>query len=316
MKSRVTTIIVLCAVMFCQADSLLAKQWLLLPDSEQEITPVQINPQRQSIDRAKLLLAKGDYKKSEKTLRNFLKKSPDSALAPEAIYYLAQTLEKRGKLYDAFETYEQIADGSSDSEYFPQAIRAEFGIARQFLNGTKRQVMGIFKISAEAEGKKIMHSVAERLPGSLLAEQSLMELGDYHLRKKQYDDAVAAYDLLIGSYPSSTLIRQARLASAKAHLGKFNGAAFDPAPLIEAKERLLEYNRLYQADEHAGEVQAMLQRIDDSQAQHQYQVGCFYQRTGKAQSARLSFEELLKRWPDSKWATKAQAKLKKLAKAK
>ena len=116
------------------------------------------------------------------------------------------------------------------------------------------------------------------------------------------------------SYPSSGFLRQARLRAAKAYLGKFNGTAFDPAPLVEAKERLLEYQRLYGANPQGSEVQAMLAKINEMQARRQYEIGRFYERTGKKDSAKLSYKRLLKTWPDGKWAANARKRLKKLGK--
>ncbi len=116
------------------------------------------------------------------------------------------------------------------------------------------------------------------------------------------------------SYSSSVFIREARLQAAKAYLGKFNGPAFDPAPLVEAKERLLEYQALYGGEAQSGEVEPMLAKINDLQAQREYQIGCFYERTGKEDSARVSFERIIRRWPNSKWAGKAQSKLKEFGK--
>ncbi len=309
-------IVVALGMILCRPGPLQAKQWLIEPEGQREIKAVKISPDRQELDEVRRLLVRGKAGKANKMLGKWFKKFPDSALRAEAMYYTGQSLEGLGKLYKAFEKYEKLVEEFGDTKYFHKALEAQFGIAGQYLNGRKRRVLGIFKISADDVGLKILERIPERWPSSLLAERSLMRLGDYYLQKKQYDDAVYAYDQLIVSYSSSVFVREARLQVAKAYLSKFNGSAFDAAPLIEAKERLLEYQGLYGRSKQSSEVQLMLAKIEELQAQREYDIGRFYQRTGKKASARMSFERVVRRWPNSTWAARARGKLRLPAKKK
>ena len=300
----------------CWSGPLQAKQWILKPQGEQEVKAGQADPDRQELDAAHRLLVQGKPGKAHKMLGKWIKKFANSPLRSEAMYYTGQSLEKRGKVYKAFEKYEELAQNFGNADYFHKALEAQFGIAQQYLNGKKRPMLGIFKISADDVGIKILERIAERWPGSNLSERSLMLLGDYYLKQKQYDDAIANYRQLIVSYPLSVFVRGARLHEAKASLGKFRGSAFDPAPLVEAKECLLKYQALYGPNAQSDQVQPMLAKINDLQSQRQYQIGRFYERTGKKDSARLSFEGVIRHWPSSKWAREAQKKLHKLGKKK
>ena len=228
----------------CWAGPLQAKQWLLSPQGEQEVKADEISPDRQELDGARRLLIQGKAGKARKMLGKWIKKFANSPLRSEAMYYTGQSLEEQTKLYKAFDKYEELVKEFGNTEYFYKALEAEFGIAQQYLNGKKRSILGIFRVSADDVGVKILERIAERWPGSNLAERSLMLLGDYYLRQKQYDAAVFSYMQLIESYSSSVFVREARLQAAKAELGKFKGSAFDPVPLVEAKERLLEYRGL------------------------------------------------------------------------
>ena len=319
MKIYITAHSVLVSTLFailCCPGTLQAKEWLLEPEGEREITPAQLSPDRQKLDHAQQLLISGQPAKASKLIRKWLKKFPDSPHRAEALYYAGQSLESLGRLYQAFEEYEDLLERHADSEYSRLALQSEFDIARKFLSGSKRRVLGIFKVSADDIGIHILERLPERWPRSVLAERALMALGDYYMRKQQYPEAADFYKQLIASYSSSAFIRQARLQSAKAYMNMFNGVAFDPVPLIEARERLLEYQALYQGGEHDSEIKTMLERIDSLQAERNYQIGRFYQRTGKKPSARFYFQHVVQRWPSSKWAPKAQSRLNKLGPAK
>jgi len=301
------------SAILCSPASLQAKEWLLEPEGEREITPTHVSPDRQKLDQAQQVLFEAHPAKASKLFSKWLRKFPDSPLRPEAIYYAGRSLEQRERLYQAFEKYEQLLAQHADSDYSRRALEAEFGIAQRFLSGTKRRMLGIFKVSADDVGIHILEQLPQRWPRSLLAERALMSLADYYLQKRRYPEAADYYNQLVISYSSSAYVRQARLCAAKAYINMSNGPAFDPVPLIEARERLLEYQQLYPADEHAGEIEAMLQQIDALQAERDYRVARFYQRTGKKASARFYFQQVLQRWPQSKWAAKAQSRLKKLS---
>lgn len=289
-----------------------AKEWVLEPEGEREISPAQVGPEREKLDQAEQILMEGREGKASKLLNKWLKKYPGSAYRDEALYYAAQSLERQGKLYKAFEKYEELLKGYPVSGYFQNGLEAEFGIAQKYLTGTKRSALGIFKVSAADVGIDIIEKLQERRPGSLLAEKGLMVLGDYYLQKKSYVEAVDTYNFLITEYPSSMYARQARLNAAQAYMNMFGGVSKDPVPLIEARERLLEYRQLYHNDEHSSEIEAMLAKVDELQAERDYETGKFYQRTGKKQAGRFYYEQVVERWPRSNWAAKAQNKLAKL----
>lgn len=300
------------AVVFCPSTRIWAKQWILEPVTGKEIAIQPSSPDRQELDHAKELLVQAKLKDAHKLLRKWLKKFPHSSLRTEAMYYAAQSLERRDELYQAFEQYEELIDNHTDVDYFHKALQAEFGIAKRFLGGTKRKALGILRVSADGVGIKILQRIPDRWPGSTLAEQSLMSLADYYLAEGKFLDAVDYYDQLITIYPNSVSVRPARYLAAGAYLKMFKGARFDPAPLIEARERLIQYRELYGPDVHADDIQAMLQKIDALQAEREYEIAQFYQRTGKKKAARFHYRQLIQRWPESQWASKVQARLNKL----
>ncbi len=303
-------------VILCWSGPLEARQWILGPEGEQEVKAEKTSPQRQELDEAHQLLVQGKAGKARKMLGKWIEKFSDSPLRAEAMYYTGRSLEELGKLYKAFDKYEELVGEFGSTEYFRKALEAQFGIAQQYLNGRKRPMLGIFKVSAVDVGVKILERIPERWPGSKLAQRSLMLLGNHYLQKKQYAEAAFKYMELIERYSSSVFVREARLQAAKAELGKFRGSAFDPAPLVESKALLQEHQSLYGLKAQSDEVLPMLAKIDDLQGQREYQIGRFYERTGKKESARVSFEGVVRRWPNSKWASKAQSKLKKLPKKK
>lgn len=300
------------AMVLCSASRLLAGQWILDPETGKETPVADASPERQELDRAKALLVQNKPKDARKMLGKWIKKYPGSPLRSEADYYTARCLERQGELYDAFKQYEKLIEDYTDLQYFHKALEAEFAIAKRFLNGTKRRALGIFWVSAADVGIKILQDIPDRWPGSSLAEQSLMSLGDYYLARGEQIDAISHYDQLIIIYPSSTLVRSARFLAASAYLDIFKGPKFDPAPLVEARERLFEYRRLYGNEANAAEIQAMLERIDSYEAEHEYEIARFYQRTGKKKAARFHYRQLLQHWPESKWASAAQQKLNNL----
>ncbi len=299
----------LLTMVLCPASSLMAKQWILDPQTDKETPVADASPERQELDHAKSSLVQNKPAEARKLLGKWLKKYPRSPLRSEADYYVARSFERQGEFYEAFKQYEKLVEDYTDVQYLYKALETEFAIAKRFLGGTKRRALGFFWVSADDVGIKILQDIPGRWPGSALAEQSLMTLGDYYLARGEHREAVSYYDQLITIYPSSTLVRSARLLAASAYLKIFKGPKFDPAPLVEARERLFEYRRLYGHEAQATEIRTMLEEIDNHQAENEYEIARFYQRTGKKKAARYHYRQLLQRWPESKLASAAQRRL-------
>jgi len=218
-------------------------------------------------------------------------------LRAEAHLVRGDALTARGDLYEALFDYEAIARLYSGSEVFVTALRRELDIAKRFARGEKRRVFGFRIADATDEAQELMIRIQERLPDSQLGEEAHLELANFYFRTRQMSLAVDAYDLFLANYPQSRDASRARRRLIYAHLASFKGPEFDPTGLVEARVRI---QQLKQVEPSAdAEADALLVRIDESQAQKLLVTALWYQRSGDLISTEYSFRRLVRVYPGS-----------------
>jgi outer membrane protein assembly factor BamD (BamD/ComL family) len=84
---------------------------------------------------------------------------------------------------------------------------------------------------------------------------------------------------------------------------------FDASKLTTAKTYYAKYLALYPADAKENEVPEKMKHIDEEIAYKQYSIGWFYHRTGKHQAARLYFDMVARKWPQTQAGTLAKEAL-------
>jgi len=251
-------------------------------------------------------------RKAVKAARKFLAGYPDSPAREEVLHLAGQAEMNRGRYYKAYEWLEkQLADHPA-GELSEGALRREFQIADAFLMGKKRIFAWFIPLSAEAEGLEILSRITEHVPGSVIAENALLRIAEHHYARKEYAEAVDAYDHHLELFGKSPRAAEAMLQAARATYASFKGIAFDETPLIEAQQRFEILAERFGRTARKANVAAILRQIIETRANKTYADGRFYERTGRAKAAAFYYRQVIDRYPKTQWAPKARQELKRL----
>ncbi|MBI4881547.1 MAG: tetratricopeptide repeat protein [Planctomycetes bacterium] len=138
----------------------------------------------------------------------------------------------------------------------------------------------------EALGYLVVH-----YPGSPLAEQGWLRLGEAHLAEGQYDLAAEAYERLLRRYPDSALKDEVLFRVASVHRAQSKGAAYDREPLLRAWFAADRYLKCCGASgRYAAAALAMKEAVARDVALSESEIAEFYQRRGAQQAARWHHE--------------------------
>jgi len=254
---------------------------------------------------ARQTLAREEYRRARELADAWIEEFEDHQLLPLAYLTRGDALFGQREYYDALFDYEAIARLYPGSDVFVAALERELEIARLFAAGTKRKLWGLRIIDATDEAEELLIRIQERMPGSNLAEQAGMELGDFYFQRGEMTLAVDAYDLFIENYPDSDRLTKARRRLIAAHLASFKGPKFDPTGLLDAGERLRQMQVLEPAAAQEMGADALLQGIDEKLARKMLVTAEWYLQTGDWISAEFTLRRLLVRYDDT--ATAADA---------
>lgn len=148
---------------------------------------------------------------------------------------------------------------------------------------------------ADLEGLTLNH------PGSAEAQEAQYLLGECYRLSKQYDLARDAYRDLISTYPQSGFRDDAQLKIGISYFEESLPPELDQELTFMAGEEFEVFLADYATSPLAEEAESWLRACREKIAEKCYLNGRLYLRMGHAQAARLTFEDVLSRFPSSKW---------------
>jgi tetratricopeptide (TPR) repeat protein len=249
----------------------------------------------------------------------------------------ANTLFRKGKLAKAAGSYDKFLQGCDpNSDLYTLALERQFHIARQYLAGRKKRVLGIFSIRGYAEGVAIMDRISERAGNAAIGMDAAVEVarsyeGRGRLDKTYYDMAHLKWSQIFDTYdsqsrlatsrPTGQIRKDALLAMARCkHIG-YKGPKYDASGLVgrpfgehrpydTAVGCYKEFNSQYEDAEKFG-IDKKLEQIREQLAHKDFSTGKYYQKAGNKQAANLYYQMVVRDWPGTKAATMANEMLVK-----
>lgn len=313
-KSRWGIPAVLAAALLCffVTPSLAQERYRLTDDEWKKLTqydPATPEGQIQEIRRA---LAEGKGEKAENLCSRWIKRYPNHPLLVEAWLLRGDAKVMRGNEYKALREYEYVIREFPGSEQFTTALEREYEIAKLYTAGRRRKFLNMRIISADEEAQEIYIRIQERTPGSALGEDASMMLGDHLFARADMRNAAEAYDAFILNYPRSPRRERALLRVIQANLARFKGPEFDSTGLIEANERIKQYQKEYPAAAERIGSDALLVRIDESLALKTYYNANWYRGRGEKVSAVTMYRRVIKDHPQTAAAKIAMQRLSEM----
>ena len=244
-------------------------------------------------------LANGETNRAVSLIAQWLVQFEGHSLTAEAYLLRGDSYRARRDYYKALFDYEYIARVYPASEIFVKALERELEIAKLYAGGLKRKMWGMRIVDASEEAQELLIRVQERMPGSRLAESAGIALGDYYFSRRQMTLAVDAYSLFIENYPRSEHVGKARRRLIFSYLASFKGPEFDAAGLYEARELLWDLQAMEPAAAEQSGADALLVRIDESDAQKMLVTARWYWKTNNAIAAEFTIRKLVKKYPRS-----------------
>lgn len=238
---------------------------------------------------------------------------PEIAGAEYDAFTKAELQFAAGKYEKAFKSYEKFLNRFSESRFYPAALDREFAIGMAYLQGRKKRVLGIFRISGFDEGAKVMEKIADRSGDLPIAIKALVSVAEAYEKKKMFEEAYQQWSLVSGRWPGGETGRDALLAMARCQHALYRGPYYDSSCLLSAKGYYERFKLVYPEDAKSLDIDQRLKLIDEQMAYKKYNIGKYYQRTQDKKSvvegvspASLYYDMVVHDWPESKAAELAK----------
>ncbi|HTL48049.1 MAG TPA: outer membrane protein assembly factor BamD [Verrucomicrobiae bacterium] len=253
-----------------------------------------------------------DYKKAEDEFKDLLKKYRSSKAAPEAQYQLGILYEEKGDYLKAFEAYKDLFQSYPQNNRADEVIEREFRIGNVFLSGRKGKLMGLEILPSLPRAIDVFDHIVKQAPYGAYGDKAQFNLGLADKQAGRFDAAVDAFQAVIDNYPKSELVTEARYQMAEASFMKSNVQARDQRALDNAADSMDSFLTRYPDSSVSEKAQKIRQEIDEKNAEKNYRIAVYYEKTNYLSSALIYYKDVAKRYPDTQWGQKAKEKLSSL----
>jgi len=241
---------------------------------------------------------------------------PDSPFAREGLYYLGVAYYKLGEYEFANQSFSDYLKEELTAKFFAQVIRFKFEIAQAFEEGARTHLFGWHRmpkwLPAYDQAIAIYDEVITTMPRDDLAAQSLYRKGMLHLRMEEYKISVEAFSTLIRRFPKHPLSPEAYLGIANVYLTQCEKEFPDSDRLDLAEINLRKFRYHFPGEPRLADGENLLLSMKEGLAEDLLEIAEFYERTKKKKAAAIYYATIVKKYPETKAATKSQERLKKL----
>lgn len=150
-------------------------------------------------------------------------------------------------------------------------------------------------------------------PGTRMAAEATFYLGECYFRTKDYQAAVDEYTRLLDDYPTSPFADDAQYMIAYGYFKQSPHWALDQKETGDrAKAAVARFFERFPESPLAPDVRQLQAKIDEKLAHKEFEAGRVYHKMKNPKSARIYFNYVLEKYPETSWAQKSRDFLARL----
>jgi outer membrane protein assembly factor BamD len=291
--------------------------WIWTPKTQKWINPKSMakSTPKEQFEFAKSFYDEKKYDDARREFKKIFKSFPKSFEASESQYYLGLIDEVQGNLYEAYQEYQKVIDKYPFSERIQEIIEREYKIAERFMAGEKRKTMGVV-LPVDNPAIEIFGKVVENSTFGPLAAGAQYKLGLVLKSLTRYYEAEEAFSKVISNYPNSEWVEAARFQIASCRAAVSRGVDYDQGSAKEAKDKFEEFVKDHPDAVLSRDAEKTIEQLRKKEAEASYNIGRFYEKQKQYEAAKIYYNEVIDKYSDFDWSTRALERLQVMEKTK
>ncbi|MBJ7326095.1 MAG: outer membrane protein assembly factor BamD [Chthoniobacterales bacterium] len=253
------------------------------------------------LQQARDLEAAGSTGRSVSIYREVVKKYPVSPSASAAQFRLAELIEQSGNPSRAFDEYKKFVEGYPQAREFEQAANAQLAIADDFMQRKRYE-----------RADEMYRAILGSAPYAKFAPAAQFKLGQSLESRNEYDQAVAAYQIILDRYGSSDYADDALYQIGYVQLSEARSRSQDLSAAIDAKNTFEEFLMEYPNSEKAAQARENLDLMTGRESGDLFAIARFYDRNNNFRAAVIYYADLVRRQPGSENAKLANERIEEI----
>lgn len=257
--------------------------------------------------------------------------APDAALRARALFMRGTILMTEGAYLEAYRAFESYVARYPEGELSTRAKQAMMECAVGLATvGQEDSFLGIIPTRSAKPGIELLKSTLQRFPREEFSDAYYFKLAEFYYGRGQLAEAELELRFILSepSYKRSRSAPRALLMLGKIGLDRYGGASYDHKTLADAKRAYeqfeLDYKRYLETPGTWPELgledlpgmlataRAGIAFVNERMAEREFLLAEFYLARDQAPSARLYLAGILKNYPNTSWAKRADQLLRDL----
>lgn len=257
-----------------------------------------------------------DAGKSGKAIKLYDKTATRYPFAPSAAqarYRQAELLDQQGEVEDAFEAYDEFLQRFPGSPRYTAALNRQASMAQAAAEGdVKSSFLGLKTKLSLDKTVAMLGKVRDHAPKTPTAAKAQFTIGEAYQARRKYKEAIAAFRKLVNDQPGSAqapeaLFRVGLILMENAERGNQNQANLDLS-----REAFNDYLIQYPGHSRNAEARKMIANLGGKDLQRSFDIAEFYLKSGKPESAKVYYRDIVKQTGSGKLHDASKARLKEL----
>lgn len=266
----------------------------------------------EQLHKAQTLETEGDFKKAIGAYRSLLSTFPSSGIASQAQFKIAELYEKTGDPERAFKTYGKYIANYPRGKEFDTVVEHQFNIAKAFLGGERRKLMGVKTFSSMERAQKMFEEIVKNAPYSKFAPLAQFNIGMALEKQRNYPEAVAAYQLAVDKYPNDDVAANAQYQIGYVQLYLIETGSNDQAARTKARDAFEDFLVRYPQSEKAAQARENVKKLSGRDLHKNLEVARFYEKTKNYKAAVIYYNDVIQTDKGSNEGKEAQKAIERL----
>ncbi len=241
----------------------------------------------------------------EKLMNTF----PNSRLAAEAAYHAGLAWEEKNDIAKAADAYQKLIDKYPYSDRIKDGVKREYDIAGQFASGTRMKVLGVPVLSGQEKAIELYKHIVKNAPFGTYGDQAQFKLGEVYKMQGAYDEAQRAFQQVLDEYPQSELIAQAKYQVAYCSMQASDSDQYNENSAERAIEEFEGFKKDFPENTQNAEADEAIKVLRRKKAETSFETAGFYDKRGKTSSAKLYYQEIVTKYPETSFAQPSRKRL-------
>lgn len=299
------------SVVFCAGEA--AASWVWSPDLGKWMNPKKASKDTPE-DQFNWAMTFYESKDWDRALEEFDKLPafyPNSRLSAEAVYYRGLCFEEKEDYAKAADAYQRLIDSYPYSDRIKDAVRREFDIAAKFASGDKMKVLGVPVLDGKQKALELYQHIVKNAPFGSYGPEAQFNIGEVHRSMGDYEEARKAYQAVIDEYPNSELVTKAKYQIAYSAMLASRHLQYNDQLTEKAIQEFEGFKQSFPQDAQAVEADESIKLLRAKKAQETLSVAEFYEKRNRIPSAKVYYQEVIDRFPETPAAAEAQKRIER-----